>query len=128
MLKLTYSDADLLVEQLDLTVEAVVTQRSLVALRAGQPLVVQPGYGSFALPADLPGASALGLRSEGALEVAPCDRGWLEITLRGTWLTDGAAEAQGILVAELGTDLEQRVVALWQQSLRWVATPCVKGG
>ncbi|MBD1873596.1 hypothetical protein H6F75_08885 [Nodosilinea sp. FACHB-131] len=127
MLKLTYSDADLLIEHLDLTVEAMVTQRSLVALRAGQPLVVQPGYGAFALPADLPGIAALKAGSQGAIDIAPCDIDWLEVTLRGTWLTDHAASAEGILVAELGSQLESQLVALWQRSLSWVAAPCSQG-
>ena len=127
MLKLTYSDADLLIEHLDLTVEAMVTQRSLVALRAGQPLMVQPGYGAFALPSDLPGIAALKAGSQGAIDIAPCDIDWLEVTLRGTWLADDAASAEGILVAELGLQLESQLVALWQRSLIWVAAPCSQG-
>lgn len=116
MLKLTYSDADLLVERLDLTVEAVVTQRSVVALRVGQPLVVQPAYGAFVLPADLPGVAALEVAGQGLIEIAPCDIDWLEITLRGIWLANNSASIEGILVAELGTDLEQRLVTLWNRS------------
>lgn len=116
MLKLTYSDADLLIEQLDLSVEAMVTQRSIVALRAGQPLFVQPGYGAFALPADMPGIAALTSVSQGAIDIAPCDTDWLEVTLRGIWLADTTTSAEGILVAELGTDLEQRLVTLWERS------------
>ncbi len=127
MLKLTYSDADLLIEHLDLTVESMVTQRSLVALRAGQPLVVQPSYGAFALPADLPGIAALKARSQGAIDIAPCDINWLEVTLRGTWLADNAASAEGILVVELGPQLESQLVALWQRSLSWAAAPCSQG-
>ncbi|MBW4483552.1 MAG: hypothetical protein KME14_13495 [Tildeniella torsiva UHER 1998/13D] len=127
MLKLTYSDTDLLVEHLDLTVEAMVTQRSLVALRAGQPLVVQPGYGAFALPDDLPGIAALKAGGQGAIDISPCDIDWLEVTLRGTWLADSAASAEGILVAELGPALEHQLVVLWQRSLNWVAAPCSQG-
>ncbi|WP_035985242.1 alr0857 family protein [Leptolyngbya sp. KIOST-1] len=127
MLKLTYSDADLLVEQLDLTVEAMVAQRSIVALRAGQPLVVQPGYGAFALPADLPEVATLKTLAQGAIDIAPCDTDWLEVTLRGTWLAENATSAEGILVAELGDALEQQLVALWQRSLTWAAAPCSQG-
>lgn len=116
MLKLTYSDEDLLIEHLDITIEAMVTQRSLVAVRAGQPLVVQPAYGAFALAADLPGVATLKTRGQGAIDIAPCDLDWLEITLRGTWLTDDATSAEGILVAELGPDLERHLVALWERS------------
>ena len=123
MLKLTYSDADLLIEWLDLSVEAMVAQRSIVALRAGQPLMVQPGSGSFALPADL--TATLG---GSGLEVTPCYYDWLEITLRGTWLTDCTTSAEGILVVELGAALERQIVVLWQRSLSWVAAPCSQGG
>lgn len=127
MLKLTYSDTDLLIEQLDLTVEAVVTQRSIVALRAGQPLVVQPGYGAFALPADLPEVATLKTVGQGAIDIAPCDVDWLEVTLRGTWLANDAFSAEGILVADLGVALERQLVVLWQRSLTWVAAPCSHG-
>ncbi|WP_017297590.1 alr0857 family protein [Nodosilinea nodulosa] len=125
MLKLTYSDADFLIEHLDVTVEAMVTQRSLVAVRAGQPLVVQPGYGAFALPADLPGVAALKARGRGAIDVGPCDIDWLEVTLRGTWLADNSAAAEGILVAELGPELEQHLVTLWERS-RCLQAACVE--
>jgi hypothetical protein len=122
MLKLTYSDADLSLEYLAFTLEAMVAQRSIVAVRAGQPMVVQPGYGSFTLPGDLPGIAAL--RAERAIDLSACDRDWVEITLRGTWLADGTGDTEGILVVELGPALEHQLVTLWQQSLRWVATPC----
>jgi hypothetical protein len=123
MLKLTYSDTDLLVEWLNLSVEAMVTQRSLVAVQAGQPLLVQPGYGSFALPADLPGLAAIQSGDPSTLTLTPCDRGWLELTLRGTWLADSADSAEGILVVVLSTALEHRVVELWQHSQApWAAS------
>lgn len=118
MLKLTYSDADLSIEYLALPVEDVVTQRTIVALRAGHPLAIQPGYGSFTLPTDLPGITALRTRGRGAIAIAPCDHNWLEITLRGTWLTDCTPRGEVILVAELGADLEQRLVILWARSHR----------
>lgn len=128
MLKLTYSDADLLIEYLESSVEAMVAQRSIVALRAGQPLTIQPGYGSFILPADLPGVAALNAGEPGAIAIAPCDHNWLEVTLRGTWLSDSNGCAEGILVADLGPALEHQLVDLWLQSLRWVAAPCRQGG
>ena len=129
MLKITYSDSDLRIERLGLTVEAMVAQRSLVALRARQPMVVQPGYGSFSLPADLPGVETLAQASGGGVEVAVADsepdrtphRHWLEITLGGTWLTDCSTSDEGILVVDLGEPLERQIVALWQQSLAWAA-------
>ncbi len=128
MLKLTYSDADVSVDYLDCSVEAVVAQRSIVAVRAGRPLTVESGYGSFTLPADLPGMADLKARGRGAIDIAPCDDTWLEVTLPGAWLADGSHSAEGIFVAELGPTLERQLVALWQQSLAWVAAPCRQGG
>ena len=124
MLKLTYSDADVSVDYLDCSVEAVVAQRSIVAVRAGRPLTVESGYGSFTLPADLPGMADLKARGRGAIDIAPCDENWLEVTLAGAWLADCSHSAEGIFVAELGPTLERQLVALWQQSLGWVAAPC----
>ena len=124
MLKLTYSDADVSVDYLDCSVEAVVAQRSIVAVRAGRPLTVESGYGSFTLPADLPGMADLKARGRGAIDIAPSDDTWLEVTLAGAWLADGSHSTEGIFVAELGPTLERQLVALWQQSLGWVAAPC----
>jgi hypothetical protein len=119
MLKITYFDSDLLVEQVALSVEILVAQRSVVALRAGQPLVMQPGYGSFTLPADLPGVEVLAYtaRYRGALDVVPCDAHCLEVTLRGTWIADSLTSEEGILVAELGHTLERQLAALWRLSV-----------
>ncbi|NJL49144.1 MAG: hypothetical protein HC929_18855 [Leptolyngbyaceae cyanobacterium SM2_5_2] len=119
MLKITYSESDLLVEQVALTVEILVAQRSVVALRAGQPLVMQPGYGSFTLPADLPGVEVLTYTSHyrGMLEVVPCDAHCLEVTLRGTWFSNSLTSEEGILVTELGHTLERQLVTLWQLSM-----------
>jgi len=124
MLKLTYSDADVSVDYLDCSVEAVVAQRSIVAVRSGRPLTVESGHGSFTLPADLPGMADLKARGRGAIDIAPCDDTWLEVTLTGAWLADCSHSAEGIFVAELGPTLERQLVALWQQSLGWVAAPC----
>jgi hypothetical protein len=125
MLKITYSDAAILLEQVATTVEAVMAQRSLLALRSGQPFTVQPSSGSIVLPAQLPGINGIldAVDQHTHLSIAPCDLGWLEITLRGTWIAESAASEQGILVAELGDDLEGRLVTLWRCSLTWAAAP-----
>jgi hypothetical protein len=124
MLKITYSNSGLGLEHIATTVEAVVAQRSVLALRLGQPIVVQPSYGSFLLPSHLPGVTIL---QEPAvpmaiLAITPCDRDWLEVTLRGTWIADAPTSEQGMLVAELAADLERQLVTLWRCSQTWVAT------
>jgi hypothetical protein len=130
MLKITYSDSDILIEQLELTVEAIVAQRSVLALRVGQPILVEPSYGSFLLPVDLPEVGALLRRAQytAEVEIDVCDRAperwqpsWVEVTLRGTWIAESANTAEGILLAELDRAIEGQLVCLWQQSLRWAA-------
>jgi hypothetical protein len=126
MLKITYSDSNVLVEQLAIAVEVMVAQRSVVALRAGQPLVLQPGYGSLTFPAHLPGVESLTYlsHSRGLVEVAPCDTDWLEVTLRGTWMADSFASEEGILMAELGDTLERQLLSLWRLGLGRVEEDC----
>lgn len=114
MLKITYSDVEPFIEGVAQSVEAVVAQRSLVALRSGQPLWIQASYGSFPLPAQGPGASALAqaARRQG-LAVTVCDADWLEITLSGTWIADSPTSDHGILlVTGLEDALERQLLSL----------------
>jgi hypothetical protein len=129
MLKITYSDADLLIESLALTVETVVAQRTMVALRLGETIVVEPARGSFLLPGDLPGIAALISFTRPLVEVDvevcdrspdPCQPIWLEVTLHGTWVAHGATTAEGILLAELAPAIEQQILKLWQHSQQWL--------
>ncbi|NJL45149.1 MAG: hypothetical protein HC922_04090 [Leptolyngbyaceae cyanobacterium SM2_3_12] len=114
-----------MIEQLRLTVEAAVAQRSVVALRAGQPMVVQPTWGSFLLPADLPGVEALTQTSRSRVEL--CDRHWLEVTLAGIWVAPSSTSDEGILMAELGEALEGQIVWLWQRSQAQTVRNCAQG-
>lgn len=124
MLKITYSDSDIVIEQSTISVEAMVVQRTVLALRLGHPMVVQPGWGSFLLPSHLNGVSLLVEAAEhtDTLAVDWCDRDWLEISLRGTWMAETPASEQGVLMAELG-QLEDHLVTLWRLSQTWIATP-----
>lgn len=118
MLKITYSDSDIRVEQLAIAIETVVAQRSVVALRSGQSLLLQPGYGSLTLPTHLPGWDPLHNQAqhEDHVAIAPCDADWLEVTLRGIWLSDSPTSEEGILLADLGEALERQIIALWHLS------------
>lgn len=118
MLKITYSDSDIRVEQLAITLETVVAQRSVVALRSGQSLLLQPGYGSLTLPTHLPGWGSLHNHAQQGdhVAIAPCDADWLEVTLSGIWLADSPTSEEGILLADLGDSLERQIIALWHLS------------
>jgi hypothetical protein len=126
MLKITYTDTGLVLEQVAQTVEALVAQRTVLTLRLGQSIVVQPTYASLPLPADLPAMAQLfklSQRTE-AIAIDRCDSdaepsgGWLEVTLHGTWIAESASSDEGIFVTELDRSLEQQLMTLWQQAQR----------
>jgi hypothetical protein len=117
MLKITYSDVEPFIEGVAQAVEAVVAQRSLVALRSGQPLWIQASHGSLPFPARGPGVNALvqAARRQG-LAVTVCDADWLEITLPGTWIADSPTSDHGILlVTGLEDALERQLLSLGQR-------------
>lgn len=122
MLKITYTETDIAIEQLTMTAEAVVSQRSILAIRIGQPIVVQPSYGSLLFPAQVSGMMSFLKLAETTpgLAISPCEPGWFEVTLQGFWISEKINSDQGILVVELEDDcLEQQIVHVWQLSLAW---------
>jgi hypothetical protein len=75
MLKITYTDAGLRLEQVAQTVEAMVAQRAVLMVRLGGSVAVQPSYASLPLPADLPEMAQLQQLAQqtGAIVLDPCD-------------------------------------------------------
>ncbi|MBD2257943.1 alr0857 family protein [Pseudanabaena sp. FACHB-2040] len=131
MLKITYTDTGLILEQVAQTVEALVAQRMLLTLRLGQSIAVQPTYASLPLPADLPGMAYLQQlsRQTEAIAIDRCDSesddlscSWLEVTIHGVWIAESASSDEGIFVTELEKSLEQQLMALWQQAQRRYAS------
>ncbi|MFH7244394.1 MAG: alr0857 family protein [Spirulina sp.] len=116
MLKITYSDVEPFVEGVTQPVEAVVAQRSLVALRSGQPLWMQASHGSLPFPAQNAGVESLVKTARRlGLAITVCDADWLEITLPGTWIADSPTSDHGILlVTGLEESLERQLLTLKQ--------------
>lgn len=116
MLKIIYLDSELWLEPLSGTMEALVTQHSLLSLRLGQPLIMQPSRGSIPLPADLPGVELLLQQSRclATIDITYCDSQWVEITFQGIWIADDINCDQGIFVTECDRDLEDQILSLWQ--------------
>lgn len=118
MLKLTYTDMDLRLERLVDSLEEVVTRRVILALRAGQPLHIEPSCAAFLLPTALPGLAAL----EAAIEqeqldgvaVLPADAESVEVNLRGTWLAPTSQAHEGIFLTVLSDRTEFLVHRLWE--------------
>ncbi len=120
MLKLTYTERSFYLECLTLSLEEWVAQRVILALRVGQSLIIEPSTASFLLPVDLPGVERLKTEvqlNEGEIiALSTCDVEYLEVTLRGSWLSDGSEEAVGVFVTALAHYTEFYVHKLWLEA------------
>jgi hypothetical protein len=120
MLKLTYTEGSFYLECLTLSLEEWVAQRVILALRVGQPLHFEPSTASFLLPVDLPGVERLKAevqRNDGEIiALSKSDAEYLEITLRGSWLSDGAEDAVGVFVTTMSERTEFFLHKLWQEA------------
>lgn len=121
MLKLTYTETNFHLERLAQSLEEWVVSRVILSLRVGQKLLVEPSTASFLLPADLPGLpllqAAAQLETNGAIALAVCDDEYVEVSLRGTWLTAEQESAEGVFVAALSERTEFLLFKLWQETL-----------
>lgn len=120
MLKITYTEMGLHVELLPESIEEWLTIRTLLSVRAGQQLVLEPCTASLLLRADLPNGRDLEsmARTEprGAIALSIGDADHIEVTLRGTWVSSHPNQAEGVFVATLRDRTESLLVTLWTQS------------
>ena len=129
MLKLIYTEKSFHLECLTQSLEQWVQGRVILALRVGQRLCVEPSTASFLLPVDLPGVEVL--RAEVKRDVSEiialsvCDAEYLEVTLRGSWISNGSEDAEGVFVTTMsdspnGDSFASRteffVHKLWQEA------------
>jgi hypothetical protein len=120
MLRLSYTETSFHLEVLTQSLEEWVAQRVILALRVGQSLCVQPSTASFLLPADLPGVEALKAflkrddREIMALSV--CDAEYIEVTLRGSWISNSSDDAVGVFVTTMSDRTEFFLHKLYQEA------------
>jgi molybdopterin-guanine dinucleotide biosynthesis protein A len=120
MLKLTYTESSFYMECLTQSLEEWVAQRVVLALRVGQCLCVEPSTASLLLPADLPGIEALktaaSREDSEIIALCSCDSDYIEVSLRGSWLSDGSEDADGVFVSKMSDRSEFFLHKLWQQA------------
>jgi len=120
MLKLTYTDNSFYLECLTQSLEEWVAQRVILALRVSQALRVEPTTASFLLPLDLPGVERLkrevNRHDSEIIALCNCDAEYLEVTLEGSWLSDGNDDAVGVFVTTMSYSAEFFLYKLWQES------------
>src|ERR671933_1718289 len=118
MLKLTYTENGFYLEHLAQPLEEWVTARVILALRAGTRLCVEPSTASFLLPVDMPQLRHLERHQEGedAIALSLCDAQYVEVSLKGTWMTSDVEGAEGVFVTSLNYAVEFFLIKLWEES------------
>jgi hypothetical protein len=117
MLKLTYTDTGMHLEYLKQSLEGVVSQRVMLALRCRQTLLLEPGGAAFLLPASLPELERLMAGMERVpqqLSLCWSDREFIEVSLSGIWLSALQQGEEGLFLVELPLPEEQLLLQLWQ--------------
>ncbi len=118
MLKLTYTDVGLYLERLTVSLETLIAQRVILAMRLGQTLHVEPGKAAFLLPMDTPGLERLEamIRLERVQDVViiAVDDECVEVSIKGNWIAQDVAAHEGTFLAMLGDRTELFVYKLWQ--------------
>jgi hypothetical protein len=120
MLKLTYTERSFCLECIPQSLEEWVTQRVIFAMRVGQNLYIEPTTASFLLPVDMPGVEALKVEvkrdDREVIALCICDSEYLEVTLQGSWLTNGAEDGIGVFITTMSDRTEFFLHKLWQEA------------
>ena len=120
MLKLNYTDCGLFLEQVEASLDAIATQRVMLAVYAGEPLHMEPGRAAFLVSANAPEVQKLKrvLQNDATqvVTVAAVDDGFVEVSLKGTWIARSINAEAGTLIAALPRESEKLVCQLWQKT------------
>jgi len=120
MLKLTYTENSFYLERLAGSLEEWVTSRVMLALRAASSLWVESSTASFLLPADMPHLADLEKAVQQQIiddiSLSICDADYIEVTLKGTWMTSNPQGEEGVFVVKLSDRTEFFLCKLWQES------------
>ncbi|NJM98989.1 MAG: hypothetical protein HC800_19210 [Phormidesmis sp. RL_2_1] len=126
MLKLNYTDCGLFLEQVDASLVALAkpslwefaTQRVMLAVYTGEPLHMEPGRAAFLVSANAPEVkklqSILQADTTQTVTVASVEDGFVEVSLKGTWIAKSINAEAGTLIAALSDESEKLVCQLWQ--------------
>jgi hypothetical protein len=116
MLKLMYTELGLNGEQVAESLEEWTVQRSIFAMRVGQPFHIEPGRASFLVSIDHPVFDRLVeqilLETATPIEICTVDEEYVEISLEGSWIA--ANDHEGIFVTTLQTRTEHLISQVWE--------------
>jgi hypothetical protein len=120
MLKLTYTEVGLDLERMTGSIEKIVSRRTILAMRVGQSILVQPGSASFLIPADAVNLKEFKsiVKDEPARTIGLCkvDQDCYEISIRGTWIARNSEAHEGMLVTLMSDRTERFIEKLWMST------------
>jgi len=120
MLKLTYIETGFYLEYLAKSLEEWVQGRVILALRVGECLCIEPSNAAFLLPADLPGLDTLAVevrrQDPESLTLSVCDAEYVEVSIKGTWVSLDTDSNEGVFVAAMSHSIEFFLLKLWQDA------------
>lgn len=132
MLKLTYIEDGLHLERMTASLDVLIAQRVLLALRAGHTLYVEPGQAAFLLPAAVPGLThlelALKLDRSQSITVTAVDHAFVEISLQGSWIAEHHDAHEGMFVTACSDRAEFFIYKLWQMTQLQVSSMAISDG
>ena len=120
MLKLTYLETGFYLEYLAKSLEDWVQERVVLALRVGESLYIEPSTAAFLLPMDSPGLDILTVeirrQDPELISLSVCDAEYIEVSIKGTWVSSNADSNEGVFVAAMSHSIEFFLLKLWQDS------------
>jgi hypothetical protein len=125
VLKLNYTEYGLFLEQVNASLDAIATQRVMLAVYTGEPLYMEPGRAAFLVSANLPDVlklqRILQTDTTAIVTVAKVDADFVEVSIKGTWIARNIQAEEGTLIAMLSLESERLVYQLWQATQWQVA-------
>ncbi|MEM9213079.1 MAG: alr0857 family protein [Cyanobacteria bacterium P01_F01_bin.150] len=126
MLKLNYTDLGLHMEHVTASVDVIVAQYVLVAMRLGKSMHVEQSRASFLMPADSITLTQLqdvlqhgcDTPFEGEVAIAPVDHAFVEISMSGTWMSEALDGDVGIFLTSFDLHTEYLLHQIWQETQR----------
>ena len=125
MLKLIYTEMGLDMAYESASLETVIAQHAILAVRTGHSLYIEVGQASFLLPMQTPGLGALevALRHYSkTLEVTTLDADYVEVDLEGTWIAPTIDAHEGMFLAVYDDETEHILRHLWHAAGQTLAS------
>lgn len=106
MLKLTYTENNFSLEYLNESLETWVNTRVILALQSATHIHLVSGTASFLIKSNPYLVELEKANQENRVEICPCDAEFVEVTLKGLWLTSNAVRETGVFVTVLSEYVE----------------------